>query len=371
MSHYDIAIIGAGIAGASIAAEIAEHATVIILEAEDAPGYHSTGRSAAFWHETYGGPGVHPLSKASLGWLNTPPAIAEAESFLSPRGVITLARDEERDALDSFVASFDGSGIGFRELDHAVMLSHCPGLRPEWRHGIMEEACADIDVAGVHQAYLRIAKSDGAVLLCRAGVETLRHEAGAWHVETRSGTLTATTIVNAAGAWADSLATLAGAQPLGIMPYRRTIAQLRFDAPIPASLPLMFAITGDIYFKGDGAGGVWLSPHDETPSPPCDAAPEEIDVAIAIDRLEAIVDWKVRGVAHKWAGLRSFAPDRLPVYGYDANAPNFFWCAGQGGFGIQTAPAAAKIAAAQLLGRSPDPIVAHIDPEAYSPARFR
>jgi D-arginine dehydrogenase len=370
MSHYDVAIIGAGIAGASLAAEIARHASVVILEAEDAPGYHSTGRSAAFWHETYGGPGVHPLSKASLDWLTNPPEATGAETFLTPRGVISMARDSDRDALDSFVASFDGTGIAFNALDHQAMLAYCPGLRPEWRHGIMEQACADIDVAGVHQAYLRIAKHGGAELQCRAGVETLRHAAGRWHITTRNGDLTATTIVNAAGAWADSLAALAGTKPLGITPYRRTMAQLRFDREVPSTLPLMFAITGDIYFKGDGAGGVWLSPHDETPSDPCDAAPEELDVAIAIDRLESIVDWQVRGVSHKWAGLRSFAPDRLPVYGFDTHVPNFFWCAGQGGFGIQTAPAAAKIAASQLLGSNPDLLVAGIDPAAYSPLRF-
>ncbi len=370
MSHYDIAIIGAGIAGASLAAEVAAHASVVILEAEDAPGYHSTGRSAAFWHETYGGPGVHPLSKASLDWLTSPPSETEAETFLSPRGVISIAREIDRDALDSFVGDFDGTGIAFQALDHQAMLAYCPGLRTEWRHGIMEQACADIDVAGVHQAYLRIAKRGGAELLCRAGVDALTYQSGAWQIVTRNGTLTATTIVNAAGAWADTMAALAGTQPLGITPYRRTIAQLRFSEPVPATLPLMFAITGDIYFKGDGAGGVWLSPHDETPSAPCDAAPEELDVAIAIDRLESIVEWQVRGVSHKWAGLRSFAADRLPVYGFDAHVPGFFWFAGQGGFGIQTAPAAAKLAAGVLLGQSPDPMVAHIDPEAYSPSRF-
>jgi D-arginine dehydrogenase len=177
------------------------------------------------------------------------------------------------------------------------------------------------------------------------------------------------TIVNAAGAWADEIARMAGVRPIGIAPYRRTVAVLRVDPPAPADLPLVLDIGGGFYFKPD-AGRLWLSPHDEIPSAPCDAAPEEFDVAIAIDRFQQVTDWRIEAVERRWAGLRSFAPDRLPVYGFDPERPSFFWFAGQGGFGIQTAPAAARLGAQVLLGHGPDAVTAAIDPVAYTPARF-
>jgi len=370
MMHYDVAIIGAGMAGASLAAELAADMSVLLLEAESQPGYHATGRSAAFWHETYGGPNVQPLSKASLAWLSNPPAELGVETFLSPRGAITLCRGGERDKLEAFAASFAANGLNFERLDRKGLDLHCPGLLPDWTDGLREPDCADIDVAGVHQAYLRIAARRGVALRCNASLSAARRDGESWSLETRSGSFTVGILVNAAGAWVDEVAACAGVKPIGISPFRRTMVQLRFDRPIPRTLPLTIDLNGEFYFKSDGADGVWLSPHDEIPSPPTDAAPEELDVAIAIDRLEHVVDWQVRQVTHKWAGLRSFAPDRLPVYGFDADVPGFFWFAGQGGFGIQTAPAAAKIGAALITGNGADPMVAHIDAERYAPARF-
>jgi D-arginine dehydrogenase len=179
------------------------------------------------------------------------------------------------------------------------------------------------------------------------------------------------TIVNAAGAWADQVAGRCGVASLGIQPKRRTMVQLRVDRKAIRGLPQVLDALGRFYFKGEGDNVVWLSPHDEIDTDPCDAAPEEMDVAIAIDRFQSAVDWGVAAVERKWAGLRSFAPDRLPVYGFDPAAEGFFWCAGQGGFGIQTAPAAAHIGAALLLDEPQDERFAHIDVEAFSPARFR
>ena len=173
-------------------------------------------------------------------------------------------------------------------------------------------------------------------------------------------------LVNAAGAWADEVAALAEVPPLVITPYRRTVVQLRTAPAPPAELPLVLDLGGQFYFKPE-AGKLWLSPHDEAPSPPCDAAPEELAVAEAIDRFEGVVDWQIERVEHKWAGLRSFAPDRLPVYGFDPGHPRFFWCVGQGGFGIQTAPAAADLAARLLLGEAPGTV----DPAPFLPGRFR
>jgi D-arginine dehydrogenase len=357
--RYDIAVVGAGMAGASLAAELAGSATIVLLEAESAPGYHATGRSAAFWTESYGGPGVQPLTTASGSWLRE-------SGFLAKRGALTIARAGQEAALDDFVSGFSALGVEVEELDRRAMMEFIPGLRPDWTKGALEPTCCDIDVAALHQHYLAEGRRGGAELICSAPVVSLGGDGTGWRLGLADGReIRATAVVNAAGAWADALAGLAGARPLGIAPYRRTVTQLRTAPPVPHHLPLVLDLGEQFYFKPE-SGRLWLSPHDETPSPACDVAPEEIDVATAIDRLGQVVDWEVERVEHSWAGLRSFAPDRLPVYGFDGRLPGFFWFAGQGGFGIQTAPAAARLAAALLLGRSGG----EIDPAPYSPGRF-
>ena len=354
----DIAVIGAGMAGASLAAAVAGEASVLLIEAEDQPGYHSTGRSAAFWAESYGGPFVQPLTTASGPFL-------ERHGFLAPRGGLHIADSDGLDALAGLESEF-GTRVGFERLDRAALETFLPGLRDGWVAGLFEPSCRDIDVAGLHAFYLAQAKRSGARLLIRAEVQRVGRDGRGWAMETAAGPIRARVLVNAAGAWADRVAALAGARPVGLQPYRRTLSQLRIDPPAPADLPLVMDALERFYFKPEAGGRLWLSPHDETPCDPCDCAPEEIDVAVAIDRLERIVDWRVERVERSWAGLRSFAPDRLPVYGFDPELPDFFWCAGQGGFGIQTAPAAAALAAALLLGRAPD-----LDAAPYAPKRFR
>jgi D-arginine dehydrogenase len=360
---YDFAIIGAGIAGASLAAEIAPYAKVLVLEAEDAPGYHSTGRSAAFWEECYGGPGIVPLTLPSGRYLRE-------HGFLRRRGALYVGRDEDVSKLDDFERRFAGTGVTIERIDGAKARNHAPLLREQWCDAIYEKACADIDVAGLHQHYLKKLKRAGAHLHCRARVTATSREGGLWQIVTASGdTYRAANLVNSAGAWADGIARLVGTQPLGITPYRRTVAQLRVEPMAPEDMPLVLDISGNFYFKSDN-GRMWLSPHDETPSVPCDAAPEEIDVARAIDHFEQATHWRIEAVERKWAGLRSFAPDRLPVYGPDPMVPGFFWFAGQGGFGIQTAPAAAKLASQAMLGLDPDSFTQAIDARVYNPARF-
>ncbi|HYG47455.1 MAG TPA: FAD-binding oxidoreductase [Allosphingosinicella sp.] len=353
----DIAIVGAGMAGASLAAAVAGEASVLLLEAEDQPGYHSTGRSAAFWAESYGGPFVQPLTTASGPFL-------EARGFLSPRGGLHIADSAGLEALAGLEAEF-GERVGFERLDRAALEALLPGLRPAWVAGLLEPSCTDIDVAGLHGFYLAQARRNGAKLATGAEVRSLRRQGRGWSVETGAGRFSAGLLVNAAGAWADRVAAMAGAAPVGLQPYRRTLSQLRVDPPARADLPLVMDALERFYFKPEAGGRLWLSPHDETPCEPCDCAPEELDVAVAIDRLEGAVDWKVERVERSWAGLRSFAPDRRPVYGFDPAVPGFFWCAGQGGFGIQTAPAAARLAAALLLGKTPE-----LDPRPYDPGRF-
>lgn len=366
MSRYDVVIIGAGIAGASLAAQIAPRARVVMLEAEDQPGYHATGRSAAFWSETYGGPDIQPLSIASEPFLRRPSPDMGGESFLGPRGQLFIATRADRHVLDRFAAEFAAAGVTLSETDPAA---RCPGLRPEWTEGLWDPTCSDIDVARLHAAYLAEARRAGAELVCAAAV-TGASRNGCWRIETRAGVFEGEMLVNAAGAWADPVARIAGAPAIGVTPLRRTMVQLRVDPPATAALPLVTDARDRFYFKPE-AGRLWLSPHDEIPSDPCDAAPEDLDVAVAIDKLQTAVDWRIEAVERKWAGLRSFAPDRKPVYGFDPVLPGFFWCAGQGGFGIQTSPAASMLAASMLLGTAPHPAIAHIDPATYSIRRFR
>jgi len=369
LTGYDVAIVGAGIAGAGLAAELAPHVRVALLEAEDQPGYHSTGRSAAFWTESYGGAGVQPLTTASGPWLASPPADIADRSFLSRCGALYIGRTQDAALLDGFEAIF-AQAIDLERLDRAALRRRIPGIVPKWDRAILEASCADIDVGGLHAACLAAARRRGVTILSSHRLRSARRRDGRWTIDTTAGAVTAAILVDAAGAWADDVARACGAAPLGIRPFRRTIVQCRTDPPPPADLPLVLDIAGGFYFKRETGGRLWLSPHDETPTEPCDAAPEELDVALAIERLRDVVDWRIESVERKWAGLRSFAPDRLPVYGFDPVQPGFFWCAGQGGFGIQTAPAAAKLAAALLLGRDPDPLVAGIDATLYAPGRF-
>jgi D-arginine dehydrogenase len=370
MPPIDIAIVGAGMAGASLAAELAPHARVMLIEAEAQPGYHSTGRWAAFWHEAYGGPMIRPLTTASGGFLRDPPTEFHEGTFLRQRGALTIARSEDQPLLEDEVRRFSGTCVVFERQDRAELEQHIPGLKPEWTSGLFEPGCSDIDVASLHGAYLRKARRAGAQLMTDARVTAAQRYGHGWRIEAAQGNLEAAVLVNAAGAWADQLAVMAGMAPIGIRPLRRTIAQLRTNPAAPADLPLVLDARGTFYFKPEPGGRLWLSPQDETAIDACDVRPEELDIAIAIDRFESAVDWRVERVEHSWAGLRSFAPDRLPVYGFDPRAPGFFWFVGQGGFGIQTAPAAAKLGASLLLGTEPPAMVAAIDPNPYSVARF-
>ena len=356
----EIVVVGAGIAGASLAVRLGEAGRrVVLIEGEDRPGYHTTGRSAAFWHETLGGPAIIPLTQASEGELRD-------GGFLAARPALEIAQDADREAMASFVAANQALGVRVELLDRAGLLDHIPGLREGWSAGALETECADIDVAALHQHYLSRARGAGVELWTRARLASARREGGVWQLGLEDGrSLACRVLANAAGAWADPVAQIAGARPLGIQPKRRTIAVLRVNPPPPRALPLVMDSGGGFYFRPDG-DRLWLSPHDETDSEPCDAAPEELDVAIAIDRFEKVVDWRIERVEARWAGLRSFAPDRVMVIGWDAGVEGLFWCAGQGGFGIQTAPAASRMATQLLLGEAID----WIDPAPYDPARF-
>jgi D-arginine dehydrogenase len=362
MSDFDVIIVGGGIAGASLGAEIAAARRTLIVEAEEHCGYHSTGRSAAFWLESYGGEKVALLTSASRSFLSDPPADFSDRGFLHDRGALHVSEGEWPEVPPNVTAW----RIPRDELEAMV-----PGIRPHWIKALLEPGCADIDVAALHAAFLRKFHRMGGSVATDSRLIAADGKEGVWTVRLADGSaITAPILVDAAGAWADAVAEACGVKRLGIEPKRRTMVQLRVGRSGLKNLPLVDDSDGRFYFKGEGDRSVWLSPHDEIATDPCDAAPEEIDVATAIDRFEGVVDWPVEAVERSWAGLRTFAPDRLPVYGFDTRARGFFWCAGQGGFGIQTAPAAAKLAAAVLLDEPPDDDVAHIDPAIFSPARF-
>ncbi len=348
--HTDVIVIGAGIAGASAAAELAARGSVVVLERESQPGYHTTGRSAALFSQVYGPPLIRALTRASAPFHAALPEGFASGPLLRRRPVAMIGREDQLAMVQSeFEAVRSRGDVG------VVTGSEVRETMPLLREGyvgaaLMEYDAADIDVHGLHHGYLRQMKARGGTLVTRADVRGLSRIGDLWQVETSAGVFTAPVVVNAAGAWADELAAMAGVAPVGLVPKRRTA--LTVDAPgghADDAWPMVVDIDEQFYLKPD-AGRLLLSPADETPSPPCDAQPEELDIAICIDRVEQAFDLQVRRVVNSWAGLRSFVADGVPVIGFADDAPGFFWLAGQGGYGIQSAPAVARVAAALVMG---------------------
>ncbi|MEH0167093.1 NAD(P)/FAD-dependent oxidoreductase [Roseateles microcysteis] len=371
--HAECIVIGAGIAGASLAASLAGQRKVVLLEAESMAGYHSTGRSAALFAPIYGNAVIRALTRASRPFFDVPPDGFAAAPLLRPRETLFLVGAGQEPLATAFLEEADVRA-GTRELGIEETLARVPVLSRERIAGaLMDPGSADIEVDLLHQGFLRQARAQGAELRLDEQLVGLERQGnGDWLAHTAVGSYSAPIVVNAAGAWADSVAQIAGIAPLSLQPLRRTAALI--DAPGGADCrnwPAVVTIDESHYFKPD-AGLLLISPADETPSPPCDAQPEEWDVAMAVDRFETLTGQPVRRVHHRWAGLRVFSPDRSPVVGYDACSPGFFWCAGHGGYGIQTAPALARLAAAVLLGQAlPAELQAlGISAAALSPQRF-
>lgn len=372
---FDILIIGAGIAGASVAAQLAPTHRVAILEREEFPGYHSTGRSAALFSEIYGNNVVRALSRASRDFFYTPPP-GFAAQLVKPRGSLYIASEKQLPHLETFAQNADLAG-SIRRLSAQEALRACPILRPDYvSAAVIEDDAADVDVNELHQGYLREFRRAGGALFVNADVKTLAH-ANRWTAETSADTFTAPIVVNAAGAWADAIARKAGLSALNIRPCRRTAVLAELPPGVSADAwPMVIDIDETFYLKPD-AGLLLISPADETPVAACDVQPEEFDIAVAIDRIQHATTLTFSRIRKRWAGLRSFAPDRSPVIGFDSGAPGFFWLAGQGGYGIQTAPAAARLAAALLRGETHLDIgvpVAQLSPDRFAaqiPARSR
>jgi D-arginine dehydrogenase len=352
--EHDIVVIGGGMAGASVAAHLAEHASVRLLEMEPQPGYHSTGRSAALFSESYGNATVRALTRASRAFFHSPPAWFCSTALLKPRAILIIARTGQEAALEDFRASMiPGDEIERTSIGAALEL--WPFLRPE---GLVAAAytrnSADIEVHELQQSYLRLFLARKGVLSTRSEVIGLEREGETWSVRTTQETLRARIVVNAAGAWAGEIGRLAGAIDIGLQPLKRTACLIDQPAGYGADKwPMLLDAEEQFYAKPD-AGMLLLSPADETLTRPCDAQADELDIAVAVDRLERATTLEVKRVTHRWAGLRSFVEDRSPVVGCDPRVPGFFWHAALGGYGIQTAPALSRVAAALALGRAVD-----------------
>ncbi len=343
----DYIVIGAGMAGASAAFELSKHGSVILLERESQPGYHTTGRSAAVFTEIYGNATIRALTVASGPFFGAPPQGFSDVPLWSPRPLIMLARTDQMDKLRQLHDAAVALVPAIRMIDAEEVIARMPVLRGDYvAGGLLEEASCDLDVNAIHMGFLRGARARGVDVVTRAEVLSANRYDDHWRVVTSAGEFIGKTLVNAAGAWADELAAMAGARPVGLVPMRRTAFTFSFDPPQQGEhWPSIIDISEEFYFKPE-SGKFLGSPADETPSPPCDAQPEELDIAIAIDRIGNACNASIRSLHSKWAGLRSFVPDRTPVVGYDDQVPGFFWLAGQGGYGIQTAPAMARVAAA-------------------------
>jgi D-arginine dehydrogenase len=374
-THADVVVIGGGIAGASVAYELAATRTVLLLEAEPALGTHSTARSAATWIPGHGVAAVRALITASgprfarlAAELDTPP-------LLSPRTVLWIASDAPGEAaLDAQLAERKGEPDATIPIGPDEARRRCPALR-DVRAAALVETAADVDVDALHRGYVRGLRRRGGTVRPGARACGLRRTGTGWSIETTDGDhVTAGEVVDAAGAWADAVARSAGVPGIGLVPLRRTIAVARvpdpsrLQPPDGGVLPMACEAADRWYFKADGPN-LLVSPADETPAEPGDARPDELDVATALERVEEVTGLGLRSVVTSWAGLRSFVPDRRPVVGAWPDHPGFWFVAGQGGSGIETAPALSALAASVVTGTAP-PDDVPVDPAELAPTRL-
>lgn len=363
---FEALVIGAGMAGATAAAHLSATRRVALLEAEDSAGYHSTGRSAALWEPNWGNPDIRALTRAARGFLAAPPAGFAEVPLLLPRGALHLAPQDQLPALRDLLEQ----GEEFRALSIAEAQAMVPALRPGYAVAAAHEpGVMEIDVAALHQGFLRQLRRNGGALALRHRAGRIWKQGGLWHAETAGGAVhVAPILVNAAGAWGDEVALAAGLRPLGLRPMRRT-ALIIDPAPWQvADWPLTGDVGASWYTRPEARGRLMLSPADETPEQPGDAQPDELDIAIAVDRLMGALDITVRRVEHSWAGLRSFLPDRSMAIGA-AEEAGFFHMIGQGGYGIQTAPAQGRLLAALVNGEDPGELAAILP--LLDPLRFQ
>ena len=375
MREFDIAIVGAGIAGASLAYRLAGERDVLLLERESQPGYHATGRSAAMFMESYGPPAVRALTRASRAFYEQPPSGFSDGPLLAPRGVLYLATRGQEAMLQATEHTLAASGSELERLKAGAVLARVGCLRPELVHGaLFERGAQDIDVHALHRGFLRGMRAYGGELCTGAQVAAAQRSGAGWTLRLADGeAVRAHAVVDAAGAWADEVAALFGAAPIGLVPHRRSA--FTFKAPEGADVsnwPAVVGVDESYYFKPD-AGQLLGSPANADPTVPHDVVPEELDIALGIHQIETVTTLTIRRPTSTWAGLRSFVRDGEMVIGWDEHCPGFFWLAGQGGYGIQSAAGASELAASLLCGRPLPPELARhgVDPRALAPQRLR
>lgn len=371
-NSFDFAVIGGGMAGVSAGYELARDGKVCVLEREDHLAFHSTGRSAAISLQAYGNATVRAMTQASRAFYLSPPQGFAPEPLTSPRAAVYVADAEHVPELRAHLDAVLPLVPTLRWLEGDALREAVPCLSLErWRAGILEPGGLDLDVHGIHQGYVRGLRARGGEIVTGADVGRVTRRGGRWLLQTSRGDFTARVVVNAAGAWAEDVGLRAGARPIGLTPLRRT-AVLVDAGPAARGWPYVGDICEDFYFKPD-AGRLMVSPCDETPVAPCNAAPDPYDVAVAVDRLERATTLVVPNVAHRWAGLRSFVSDRTPVVGRDPEVEDLVWLAAQGGYGIQTAPALARACRALAVGEElpPELTALGVRPDHLTPARCR
>jgi D-arginine dehydrogenase len=368
----EVVVIGGGIAGVSAAAHLAPYGSVTLLEMEQSLAFHTTGRSAAIFVANYGAEGSRPLAVASQSFLENPPEGSTDAPLLSDRGALWIADDAQLEQLEKIAEEGVESGAGSRLVDTDEVLRLVPKMRPERiAAGLYEPSARDIDVASLHQSFVRMARRHEADFRLSSPVTGLTRLSHGWRVSTPSGDIDCQSVVNAAGAWGDVVAVMAGIEPIGLQPMRRTAFMVPGDHDY-SGWPMVVDIDHNFYFRPDGAQ-LLCSLAEERPSQPLDPRPELEDVALAIERINQATTLEIRTVNSQWTGLRTFAPDRDLVIGEDPTAPGFFWLVGQGGTGIMTSPAYGALVASQVLGL-PHPselALSGVDPTITAPDRFR
>jgi D-arginine dehydrogenase len=373
MIECDVCVVGAGIAGASVAGRLAADLSVVLIEREEHPGMHTTGRSVAIFTETLIGAQVQPLTRASRAFFEAPPEGFSDQPLIRRRDVVQFGRVDQFEALRQLQRDLRSQGGDGRWMERDEILARLPILRPENAAGaVLDQDAFDMDVDVLHQGWLRRLRAAGGTLLVSSELKAADWTGARWRILAGETEISAAVLVDAAGAWGDEAARVAGVEPLGLEPRRRTIAVMPTEGYAVDPWPMGVDADNALYFKPD-AGRLLVSAMDQTPSPPCDAWAHDMDVAEALDRFEQVVTLPLRRPLRTWAGLRTFAPDSQPVAGYDPAHPGFFWLVGQGGAGIQTCPSLSETAAA-LIRREPVP--EHharfgVSAEALSPARFR
>jgi len=373
MDSYDFIVVGGGIAGASAGYELAADARVLVLERESQPGYHTTGRSAALFVQTHGPAVIRALSRGAKNFFLNPPAGFTEHPLLTARGMLLIGRADQSALLEQSFAQSSRHIDGVRRLDPKEACKLVPLLKADYLAGaVLDPEAMDMDVHAIHWGFIRGMRARGGKLATSAELQRLARNAGVWTVRTAAGDFAAPIIVNAAGAWCDVVGTMAGAAPIGLVPKRRTA--FIFDPPPGidiAKWPSVIDVGEEFYFKPD-AGKFLGSPADQTPMEPCDAQPDDFDVALAVDRIQRAARIPVTHISRKWAGLRSFVADGCPVVGYDPRVDGFFWLAGQGGYGIETSPSMGRLTASLALRRGvPSDLAAQgVTETVVSPARF-